>query len=144
MIIGFNVKLDPRARDINEELKVPVETFDIIYKITEWLVPELEKRRPRVQTEEILGKAKILKAFSATKEKQVIGGRVTEGKITQGSNVKILRRENEIGSAYIVGLEQSKQKTKEVLEGSECGILIESKIEIAPGDELVAFTMVAK
>lgn len=144
MIIGFNVKMDPRARDINEELKVPVETFDIIYKITEWLVPELEKRRPRVQTEEILGKAKILKAFSATKEKQVIGGRVTEGKITQGSNVRILRRENEIGSAYIVGLEQGKQKTKEVLEGSECGILIESKMEIVAGDELVAFTMVAK
>jgi translation initiation factor IF-2 len=43
-----------------------------------------------------------------------------------------------------VGLEQGKVKAKEVLEGSECGILVESKLEIAPGDIFEAFTMVSK
>jgi translation initiation factor IF-2 len=91
-----------------------------------------------------LGKVKIIKSFSATKERQVVGGKVTEGRITSNSVVKIIRREFEIGKATIVGLEQGKIKTKEVLEGSECGILVETKIEIASGDILEAFIMVQK
>jgi translation initiation factor IF-2 len=74
----------------------------------------------------------------------VVGGRITEGRITVGNNVKIIRRDNEIGTAVIVGLEQGKIKTKEVLEGNECGILVESKLEIAAGDIFEAFTMVEK
>ncbi len=144
MIIGFNVKTDKNAKDLNENTGVPIHTFDVIYKITDWLREELEKRRPRKEVAEISGKAKILKFFSATKDRQVVGGRITEGRITVGNNVKIIRRDNEIGTAVIVGLEQGKIKTKEVLEGNECGILVESKLEIAAGDIFEAFTMVEK
>lgn len=143
-IIGFNVKIDNNARDLNENAGVEIKTFDIIYKITDWLREELEKRRPRKEVAEVSGKVKILKCFSATKERQVVGGRITEGRIASNSVVKIIRRDNEIGAAHIVGLEQGKVKAKEVLEGSECGILIESKFEIAAGDVLEAFTMVSK
>lgn len=144
IIIGFNVKVESKARDLNESLGVEIHTFDIIYKITDWLREELEKRRPRKEMADSLGKVKIIKSFSATKERQVVGGKVTEGRITSNSVVKIIRREFEIGKATIVGLEQGKIKTKEVLEGSECGILVETKIEIASGDILEAFVMVQK
>lgn len=144
IIVGFNTKLDNSARDLNESLKVTIETFDIIYKLTDWLKELVENRRPRLETVEVIGSIKILKIFGATKDKQVVGGKVTVGRITLGSKVRIMRRDFEIGSGKIVELQTNKIKSKEVLEGSDCGIQVESKIDIAPGDVLEAFITVIK
>jgi translation initiation factor IF-2 len=144
LIIAFNVKTDRPANELALKKNISINNFDIIYKMTEWLAEEMEKRRPRVETVEISGKIKILKAFSRTKEKQVVGGKVTEGKISLGSNVKIMRRDFEIGRGKITNLEKGKQKTSEVEEGSEFGMMIESKIEIVGGDVLEAFSIVQK
>ena len=144
LIVGFNVKLDSVARDANEQIGVPVEIFNIIYKLTEWLDVKLEERRPRIETQEVVGALKILKTFSQTKEKQVIGGKVTEGRITSNAVVRIMRRENEIGRGKILELQTNKVKTKEIGADTECGLTVESKIEIAPGDILEAYITVTK
>lgn len=144
IIVGFNVKLENSARDLNELLKVQIETFEIIYKLTDWLKEIIEERRPRQEVAEITGKLKILKTFGETRGKQVVGGKVVEGKITLGSNFRIMRRDFEIGTGKIVELQMNKIKTKEVDEGCDCGILIESKIEVATGDVLEAFVIVIK
>jgi translation initiation factor IF-2 len=46
-VVGFNVKVEPAARELAERQGVTVETFDIIYKLTEWLAALIEERRPR-------------------------------------------------------------------------------------------------
>ncbi len=136
LIIGFGVKVDNSARDANEKVGTPIEIFNVIYKITDWLKVAMEERRPKKEIEQGAGKLKILKKFSETKERQVVGGKVIEGKIAEGGLVKILRRDFEIGRGKIFGLEKNKVKSKEVEEGSECGVLVETKTEIAPGDVL--------
>jgi len=118
--------------------------LDVIYKMTEWLVAEMESRRPRVETVDTTGQAKILKTFSRTKERQILGGKVLVGKITLGGLVKITRRDFEIGRGKIVNLEKNKAKTSEVEEGSEFGLMLESKLEVAPGDVLEAFVITKK
>jgi len=144
IIVGFNTKIDSGARDLNESLKINIQTFDVIYKLIDWLKETIEERRPRVETVEVTGTLKVLKTFGATKERQVVGGKVLTGRITDNGNVRIMRRDFEIGRGKIVGLQQSKIKSKEVLEGTEAGVLVESKIDIAPGDELEAFIIVVK
>ncbi len=144
VVVGFNTKMDNGAKDSNEFLKINVQVFDIIYKLTDWLKEILEERRPRQETVEITGSLKVLKTFSATKEKQVIGGKVIVGRITDGGRVRIMRRDFEIGQGKIVGLQMNKLKVKEVLEGIDCGLMVESKIEIAPSDVLESFIMVIK
>ena len=139
VIVGFNTKIDNSARDLNESLKVKIETFDIIYKLTDWLKELIEERRPRVEEIEVTGTLKVIRTFGETKGKQVVGGKVTTGRITLGGNVRIMRRDFEIGSGKIVELQMNKIKTKEVLENNDCGILVESKIDIASGDVLEAF-----
>lgn len=136
LVIGFHVKVDPSADDLRLQSGVFVEVFDIIYKLTERLAGILEERRPRKQVEEAIGTIKILRAFSRTKDRQVVGGRIVTGKCTEKSRVRILRRDEEISRGQIVGLQVAKINSKEALEGTECGIQIESKIEIAPGDLL--------
>lgn len=139
IIVGFNTKIDSGAKDLNESLKVKIETFDIIYKLIDWLKDLVEVRRPRQEVVEIIGTLKILKIFGATKGKQIVGGKVTTGRITLGSNIRVVRRDFEIGTGKIVELQVNKFKSKEVLEGSDCGIQVETKIDIAPGDVLEAF-----
>ncbi|MEK7563976.1 MAG: translation initiation factor IF-2 [Patescibacteria group bacterium] len=144
IIIGFNVKADATAVEIAENRGIKISFFEIIYKMSEWLETEMEARRPRVETNVVIGKAKILRAFSRTKERQIVGGRVLEGGISLNAMVKITRRDFEIGRGKIVNLEKGKVKTSEVNTGTEFGMMIESKIEIAEGDVIESFSVVHK
>ena len=144
IVIGFNVKADKNAIELAEKQNISLSFFDIIYKMSEWLMEEMEKRRPKIETIEITGRVKIIKAFSRTKERQIVGGKVTEGHITLDGTVKIIRRENEIGRGKIVNLEKGKTKTSKVEEGTEFGMMIESKMEIAPGDIIESFSIIQK
>jgi len=139
IIVGFNTKTDNSARDLNESLKVNIQIFDIIYKLIDWLKEFKEEKRPRQEVVEVTGTLKVIRTFGETKGKQVVGGKVTTGRITLGGNVRIMRRDFEIGTGKIVELQMNKIKAKEVLEGNDCGILVESKIDIASGDLLEAF-----
>ncbi len=141
LVIGFNVKSENNATMLAERRGIPVALFNIIYKMADWLKEEMEKRRPKIQKVEITGKAKIIKTFSRTKERQIIGGKVIEGHISLNAIVKIMRRDFEIGQGKIVNLEKNKAKASVVEEGSEFGMMIESKKEIAPGDILEGFSI---
>jgi translation initiation factor IF-2 len=144
IILGFGVKPDTQAISAAERFGVTIAVFDIIYKLTEWLAEELEKRRPRIEVEEKKGLAKIVRIFGGSKGSHITGGKVQEGTISLGDNVKILRRDFEIGRGKILELQQQKIKSKQVNEGLEFGAKIESKQEIAPGDIIEAFVLVKK
>lgn len=143
-IFAFTTKIDPQAAALAERSNVVIESFDIIYKLTERISELLENSEPRIEVEEITGTAKILKIFNANKDKQVLGARVTSGMLTKGGNVKISRRDVEIGRGKIKELQQSKMASDSVSEGIECGAMIESKIEIAAGDIIEEINLVTK
>lgn len=144
VVLGFNTKIDNGAKRLAETTKTTVETFDIIYKLIEWVTEEAQKRAPKIRSEESHSTLKVLKVFSANKHKQVLGGRVETGTMTLGNTVKILRRENEIGRGEIVELQQMRVATKTVEAGAECGLMVESKIEIVAGDVLSAVSFIER
>jgi translation initiation factor IF-2 len=144
LVIGFNCRIDAQAKATAERLGIEIHSFDIIYKLMEWLEKTAKSKAPKMQIEEITGRAKIQKIFSKNKDKQVVGGKVLEGVILSGSEVRILRRDAQIGEGKIRELQQQKQKASEAKKDTEFGTLIESKIEIAPGDQIQAVRMVEK
>lgn len=144
LVLGFNVKIDSQARASAEKSGIPVETFDIIYKLTEWLAEMALAKTPKINVEEMTGRAKVLKFFSAVKDKNIIGARVEEGEIKLGDEVKIMRREIEVGRGRIRELQQMKEKTSEVRTGVEFGCQLQSNITPAPGDKFEAFKTVQK
>mgnify|MGYP001609219823 FL=1 len=138
IIMGFNVNINASAGEIINRLKMPFFLSDIIYKISEWLEAEIQKKKAQMpKKEEMVGAAKILKTFSRSKTKQVIGGKVNSGKIIEGKKFKIKRNDFEIGEGKIINLQQDKKEVKEAGEGSEFGAMTENKIEIVKGDEIV-------
>ncbi len=144
LIIGFNVKVEKGASDLAERLGLTIEVNNIIYKLSEWLLEKLEELRPKETVEASAGEAKILKFFSQTKDKQVVGGQVMTGELKRGREVKILRRGIEIGRGRITDLEQMKQKSPTVTEGQQFGAVVESKWTIATGDVIQTFDLVSQ
>ncbi len=143
IIAGFNVSADPAAADLALRNNISIHYFDIIYKFTEWLTEELKRRRPTRKEVEITGRAKILKLFSATKDRYIIGARMTEGALAVGNTVKIFRRDLPIGEGAILNVQQQKVNIKKV-ESGEFGSELKTKSLIAPGDTLEAFIIVEK
>ena len=144
VVLGFNTKIDASSKAMADRNGIHIMTFDIIYKMTEWLQAFAEENRPRTQVEESKGIIKVLKVFSVNKDKQVLGGRVETGAISFNDDVKILRRDIEIGRGRVRELQHHKEKTSVVEEGKEFGSMIESKIEITAGDKLEAVQKVIK
>ncbi len=144
LILGFRTKVEKAAEQLAEKLGIKIQTFDIIYKLSEWLVEEIKTRRPKITVEEVVGQAKILKIFNQDKGKQVVGGSVLEGSVSVGQNLRIVRRGAEIGQGKITNLEQQKNKVKTVESGNQFGALLEAKIAVAPGDVIEAVQLVEK
>lgn len=139
LVIGFNSPSDPQASSLAERLNIRIDHFDIIYKLTEYIAKVLEERTPKVTIEESTGNAKVIRLFSKNKDRQVVGGRVEKGVIASGEEIKIWRRESEIGRGRIKELQTQKKRTDEVKEGFEFGAMIEAKFEIAAGDRIEGF-----
>ena len=144
IVLGFNVKVEREARDLAARQGVQIATFDIIYKLAEFLAEELEKRRPRMETEVSRGAAKVLKFFSGQKGRVVLGGRVEEGSLKLHQEVKITRRDAEIGRGTISSLQANKKDVKEVEAGSEFGAMLKTQALPAAGDRLESFTVELK
>lgn len=140
IVIGFNTRTESGVRELAEREGITIKTFDIIYELTEWLEKEIERRKPEETTAEVVGSVQILKTFSETKKTQVVGGRVTSGRIGVGDTVNIIRRDEVIGTGTIKELQSQKQEKNTINEGDECGMNVATSTTIAPKDTLEAIS----
>ena len=144
IVLGFDVKIDSSAKDLAERSGVEIRQFDIIYKISEWLIEEVDKRKPKVIVEEVTAEAKVLKYFSSVKDKHVIGARVEKGTVFVGEEAKLIRKDIEIAKGKIRDLQKDKNKVGEVHEGVEFGCQFQSEIQPAPGDKIQTYKEIEK
>jgi translation initiation factor IF-2 len=158
VIVAFNAKPDAKAKSLLDRQAADksrgtangsahvanLKEFTVIYDLIEFIKKAVAEKVPKEYEEQSTGKAKILAIFSKNKDKQIIGGKVQEGEIVGGAEVKILRRDTDIGRGKIRELQQQKVKASSVREGYDFGALVESKIEIAVGDKIEGFKIVEK
>lgn len=145
VIVGFGTSLDPLAAAVKERTpNMSVETFTIIYQLVDYLKNIRDERTPKVQVEEELGVAKVLKVFNPVKNTQVVGCKILSGELLEDSHVKIVRGEEHVGFAHIKGIQKNKADASRVEEGDECGMAIDSKKDIEQGDKIVAIQIVER
>ena len=135
------MKVERPAQDLADRQGVEIDTFNIIYELSEWLNTALKNRTPKREEEVVTGRAKILRHFSVQRHTHVLGGRVEEGVIKLGQEVRIMRRDIKIGVGVIKNIQQAKSDVNQVSEG-EFGMQLETKAEVAAGDHIEAFDTV--
>jgi len=139
IIIAFNVGTDAIAYELAQRDDVAILSFSIIYELSEKIAELLAARAPTVAVERELGRAFVLKNFSSSAKKHVLGARLISGILTTENRMKIFRQGTEIARGSISNLQQARANVKEIKTEGEFGIEIEARENAAPGDELVAF-----
>ncbi len=143
-IVGFNVRVDSVARQIADRDNLPIFTFDVIYELTGKVKELMERKLPALEERADLGRVKILKVFGKKKGKQIVGGRVSEGKIPRGSQLEIRRKKEVIGRGKMADLQRNRQTIREGKKGDEVGILYDGTGDIEEGDTIVPYTVEKK
>jgi len=106
--------------------------------LLEDLTKTIQKLNQPTLDEQILGKAKIIAEFTI-KGDRIAGCQVTQGKLTQGDTVHLVRSKKTISDSKIKSLQQNKKPADQVKKDQECGIFLSPAVEFKLKDTLVAF-----
>ncbi len=139
VIIGFNVQVSSNARLQAKQEGVEIRSYSVIYNAMEDVKLAMEGLLEPELVEKQLGKAVVQASFKIPKLGLIAGSRVTEGSIVRGARARVIREEEEIGTGEITSLKRFKDDAKEVKEGLECGIGIDSVKDFKEGDIIVCF-----
>lgn len=139
-VLGFRVKTHPVAKQLAEKEKIKIITFEVIYDLVQGVRNLMEKiAAPEIKREE-LGRVRVLTVFLTDKNRQIIGGKVTEGEARKGAKIEVFRKEELLGKGKLVNLQRNKKDIAKLGKGEECGILYEGETKIETGDVLVVYT----
>lgn len=141
-IIAFNTKAEGQAQKKAKELGLTIKQYDLIYTMIDELQKYIIKTIQPEFVKEVVGKATVKQVFVLSDGSIVAGSIVTEGKLTKGNEIEIIRDDESILQTKIDGLRIMKDKVTTVSKGKECGIAIAEKIEIKEGDTISAFKIV--
>jgi len=135
-IFGFRVKTNSTIQKLAQQKKVRILTFDIIYELIQGVRELLSKLLEPEVTKNVLGQLKVLAVFKTEKDRQIIGGKVINGQIKQGTSLDVIRENKIIGKGKIAQLQRDKKDIDEVNKGQECGIQFRGNVIIEKNDIL--------
>jgi len=136
VVVGFNVRPNTEARMLATREGVEIRTYRVIYQLTEDIQQALVGMLSRVQTEETIGEAEVRALFRVSRLGTIAGCMVTNGVVRRGSQVRVVRDGTVVNETTIAQLKRFKDDVREVLEGFECGILLEGFNDVKEGDML--------
>ena len=141
IVIGFNVRANPSARDIAKRDGVDIRYYSIIYDVVDDMKKAVEGMLTPEEHEKILGHAEIRQVISISKIGKIAGCMVTDGLIKRGSKVRLLRDNVVIFTGDLEQLKRMKDDVKEVKETYECGVKLAKYDDIKVGDVIESFEM---
>lgn len=140
IIIGFNVKPEPKAQNLAEQEGIEIRNYSIIYEVVKQIeaamlglvAPTLEERE--------LGRAVVRQVFSVAKLGKVAGCVVENGMVKRDAHVRVMRGGNQIFEGKLQTLKRFKDDVNEVKNGYECGIGIHGFSDVQEGDTFNFYT----
>jgi translation initiation factor IF-2 len=139
LVIGFNVRANPQARDLARRDNVDISYYSIIYDVADDLRKALTGMLAPTLKERFLGNAEVREVFNITKVGKVAGCRIVEGQVKRGARVRLLRDNVVIHEGKLGQLKRFKDDVKDVQEGYECGMSFENYNDLQTGDIIECF-----
>ncbi|MHB8771444.1 MAG: translation initiation factor IF-2 [Syntrophales bacterium] len=139
IIIGFNVRPDPRVVEVAEQEGVDIKLYDIIYNVIADVKAAMEGLLEPIYKEVVQGRAEVREIFKVPKVGTIAGSYVTDGKIARTAALRLLRDGVVLYDGKLGSLKRFKDDAREVAAGFECGIGIEGFNDIHVGDVIEAY-----
>lgn len=139
MIIAFNVRATPKAREGIQADGLDVRYYSVIYDVVNDIKAAVSGLLSPLKKENFLGYAEIREIFNMSKAGKVAGCFITEGLVKRGAKVRLLRDNIVIHEGTLKTLRRFKDEVKEVKNGFECGMAFENYDDLREGDVIEAF-----
>ncbi len=139
IIIGFNVRPEPKVNALAEREGVDIRLYNVIYDVVDDIKKAMEGMLAPIMKEILLGRAEVRETFRVSKVGTVAGSYVLNGKILRGAKVRLIRNSTVVYEGKIASLRRVKDDVKEVNSGFECGISIEGYNDVKVGDVIEAY-----
>ena len=139
LIVGFNVRANPQARDLAKRDGLEIRYYSVIYDLTDDIKSVLSGLLAPEVRETFLGYAEVREVFSVSKVGKVAGCMITEGVVKRGVKVRLLRDDTVIHEGDLSQLKRFKDDVKEVQSGTECGMALANYQDIQVGDVIECF-----
>ena len=141
IVIGFNVRPNPKVRELAAEQNVDIRFYDVIYNVVNDIKGAMVGLMEPRYEEHLVGSAKVRDTFNIPRVGTIAGCHVTEGKIERGRSVRLLREGVVVYNGKIGSLRRFKDDVKEVQSGYECGIGIENYNDVKVNDIIECYEM---
>lgn len=141
LVIGFNVRPTPEARQQAEADDVEVRLHSIIYKVIEEMEDAMKGMLDPEYQEKVIGEAIIRETFKVSKVGTIGGFMVINGKVTRDSSVRVIRDGVVVFDGQLASLKRYKDDVKEVGNAQEGGLMIENFNDIKVDDHIEAYIM---
>ena len=141
IIVGFNVRPDPAARDSAARSNVDMRMYRVIYDAIGEVEAAMKGMLAPKFREALIGHAEIRQTYKVSGVGTVAGCYVQDGKIQRSCQVRIVRDGIVIHEGMLASLQRFKDAVKEVASGYECGMSIEKFNDIKEGDIIECFVM---
>ncbi len=141
LVIAFNVRPNPQARDLAKLDGIDIRYYSVIYDIIDDVKQMLTGMLAPTVREQFLGNAAIREVFNITKVGKVAGCIISDGLVKRGAKVRLLRDGIVIHDGTLKTLKRFKEEVKEVKEGYECGMAFEGYEDIRVGDTIECYEL---
>ena len=142
IIIGFNVRPEPKAKALAEKEHVDIRLYRVIYQAIEEINAARVGMLAPDFVEEDTGRAEVRELFRVPKAGVIAGCYVQDGEITRDDQVRIVRDSTVIYEGKMSSLRRFKDDVKSVKSGYECGIGIEGFQDLKEGDIIEGFKVI--
>jgi translation initiation factor IF-2 len=140
VILAFNVRPVGDARAVADREGVEIRHYSVIYRAIDELRSAMQGMLAPEEVEETLGSAEVRQIFRASRVGTIAGSHVTDGKITRGSRVRLIRDGTVVYDGVIASLRRFNEDAREVAAGFDCGIVLRDFADLKEGDVLEAYT----
>jgi translation initiation factor IF-2 len=140
VILAFNVRPVGDARSVAEREGVEIRHYSVIYRAIEELRSAMQGMLVPEEVEEAVGSAEVRQIFKASRVGTIAGSHVTEGKLTRGDKVRLVRDGTVIYDGEIASLRRFNDDVREVATGYDCGIVLHNYADVKEGDMMEAYT----
>ncbi len=139
VILAFNVRPVGDARAVAEHEGVEIRSYSVIYRAIDELRAAMQGMLEPDEVEDTTGQAEVRQTFRASRIGTIAGCQVTEGKLTRGSKVRLVRDATVINETTIATLRRFNDDVREVSQGFECGVVLANFQDVKVGDVLEAY-----
>ena len=139
VILAFNVRPVGEARQLADREGVEIRSYSVIYRAIDELRAAMQGMLAPEEVETPLGQAEVRQLFKASRIGTIAGSFVTEGKVTRGARVRIVREGTVIYDTTIDSLRRFNEDVREVAGGFECGIVLTNFQDLREGDVLETY-----